>query len=86
MFDFRKKENTSSLEKTLILAEKDIDSMSTSVEVLYQVALKYNPDNKQRIESAYDLLQARPNSYPLRQLFINRHIRPFLSKTSNNIR
>ena len=58
------------------LTEKDIDIMKPAE--LYNLALKYKPENKEKIDDAYKFLKEYGDSPSRRERFIGYHIRPYL--------
>ena len=65
------------------LTEKDIATLHHSK--LYELALKYNPGNKEKIENAYNFLKDLGDSSSARTIFIGHHIKPYLKNTNNSL-
>jgi len=63
------------------MTEKDIETAHHSK--IHALALMYDPKNKAKIDSYYNLLKEFGDSPSIRAIFINRYIIPYMRKNKN---
>jgi hypothetical protein len=60
------------------LTEKDLDTMKPAE--LYEIALHYKPEDREKIDDAYKFLKEYGDSPSMRTRFITWHITPYIRK------
>jgi len=60
------------------MTEKDFEKMKPKK--LYEIAMTLDPDNKEKIDQAYNFLSEYGHYSGIRANFIDRHITPYVRK------